>query len=564
MLPFPRYAPSSTVDLNGLWSFAFVPDVADPASLNPGSVECPDLATVPGVFDATPACAGRRGTGVYKTTVAIEPRQRAQLRFDGLGLWTRLFVDGQPLGVHDLPYSGWTVDLPPSDLRRREIALVIDNRLDPQRTPLVERYFDFYLYGGVYRGVWLRLLNGPSIVEVRVTVRDWQKGNISVSARASETPDDGLPLEIAFDGGEFSSVEGADWDQTSIIFETQVPDARPWSPQHPHLHTLRLRLGNDVFETRLGLREIRVDGSRLLLNDQPLKLRGVCRHEAHPQCGPALPYTQLLEDIQLLKKTGCNFVRGAHYPQDPRFLDLCDEVGLLVFEESLGWQAQLEHFENPHFVDSIELMTRRMVRQSFNHPCVIMWGFLNEGKSHLPESRAVYERLSSAIREEDPTRPVTFATNRLFDDVNLDLADIISINIYPGWYAPPQEGVRPLDTIVPHIDKCLDHLRNAGLDDRPFIISEIGAGAIYGWHDALNAHWSEEYQAELLRVVCDKFRDDDRINGLALWQFCDIRTYADANALKRPRAFNNKGIFDEYRRPKLAARTVAECFLQES
>ncbi len=560
MQPFPRTAPAATIDLSGIWSFAFLPDLADPGALDPATVECAALATVPGVFDATPADAGRRGTAIYKTQIEIKPHQKSQLRFDGLGLWAKLYIDGQPQGEYDLPYGGWNVDVPPSDERRRDVALVVDNRLHHERTTLVEPYFDFYLYGGIYRGVWLHLLDGPAITEVQITVQDWKAGRIKVRACANESSIAAVPLEIAFDGGDFQRADDAVWTNESVEFSGVVPHAKPWSPDRPHLHTLRLRLGTDVFTTRFGLREIRVDGPRLLLNDQPLKLHGVCRHEAHPQCGPALPLTQLLEDIQLLKQTGCNFVRGSHYPQDPRFLDLCDEVGLLVFEESLGWQAELKHLTNPHFAQRLETMTREMVRRSFNHPSVIMWGFLNEGHSELPESRALYERLTAAIKEEDPTRPVTFATNQLMDDINLDLADIISINIYPGWYAQPEAGVRPLDTIVPYIDDCLEHLRRVGLDDRPLIISEIGAGAIYGWHDPLNAHWSEEYQADLLQIVCEKFQTDDRINGLSLWQFCDIRTYADSYALKRPRAFNNKGIFDEYRRPKLAAEIVTRYF----
>ncbi len=560
MQPFPRFDPATTFDLSGLWSFAFVPDVPDPVKLDPAAVVCDDVITVPGVFDATPAYAGRRGTGVYKTKVSVETQRRSQLRFDGLGLWARLYVDGESLGDYDLPYVGWTVDVPASDRPIREITLVVDNRLDPQRTPLVEPYFDFYLYGGVYRGVWLRVLDGCAVEEVRVTVRAWKTGRISVVATVTDMPEEHPSLEIAFDEGEFSSVQEANWNKREVVFEAEVPDAQPWSPESPQLHTLRLRLKDDVFETRFGLREIRVDGPRLLLNDDPLILRGVCRHEAHPQFGPALPAAQLLQDVQLLKQMHCNFVRGSHYPQDPRFLDLCDELGILVFEESLGWEARLQHLESDHFGERLEAMTRQMVRRSFNHPSVIMWGFLNEGHSEMPESRPLYERLVSAIREEDPTRPVTFATNRLLNDVNLDLADIISTNCYPGWYAAPEDGVRPLDTIVPRIDQFLDHLKDKGLDDRPFLISEIGAGAIYGWHDPLNTHWSEEYQADLLQVVCDKCREDDRITGLSLWQFCDIRTYADSQALTRPRAFNNKGIYDEYRRPKLAVRTITQNF----
>jgi beta-glucuronidase len=132
--------------------------------------------------------------------------------------------------------------------------------------------------------------------------------------------------------------------------------------------------------------------------------------------------------------------------------------------------------------------------------------------------------------------------------------------MYPGWYSEAEAGSRPLDTIDPHIDRVLGRLQELRLDDRPFLISEIGAGALYGWRDPLKAHWSEEYQADLLGVVCRRVMEDPRILGVSLWQFCDARTYSDSQALRRPRAFNNKGLFDEYRRAKAAVQTVSEIF----
>ena len=110
------------------------------------------------------------------------------------------------------------------------------------------------------------------------------------------------------------------------------------------------------------------------------------------------------------------------------------------------------------------------------------------------------------------------------------------------------------------IDECLDGLKQRGLSDKPFIISEIGAGAIYGWRDPICAHWSEEYQDEYLKIVCNEVVSNKNIAGVALWQFCDCRTYRGSHALGRPRAFNNKGIVDEYRRPKSAYKSVKNIF----
>ncbi len=557
--PYPRYHDSHTRCLNGTWAFSFLGDVAEVEQFNPDSVVCNDTMSVPGVFDASPRYSGRRGVSLYRTYAEITPECESQLRLDGLGLWARIFVDGKPLGTHQLPYSGWHVRLPASSQSRRQIDILIDNRLCPQRTVLVEPYFDFYLYGGIYRGVWLREFNGPTIERIGVRVLDRQRGRLQVHVETMDEVPHDTPMTIGFDQHQPMLIEDGHWQGKTRTFEISVPDPRQWSPDNPQLHTLHAHLGEDHFTTRFGLRDIRVEGAQLLLNDEPLKLKGICRHEAHPQFGPALPDAQIVHDIQLLKSLGCNFVRGSHYPQDPRFLDLCDEHGLLVFEESIGWQPRVKHFENPEFVDRIVQQTREMIRSSFNHPSVILWGFLNEADTDAPSSRPVYERIVKAIREEDPTRPVTFATCKPFDDLNLDLADVISVNAYPGWYADMETtDVRPLEEIAPKLDAILAHLADNGLGDRPFILSEVGAGAIYGWHDPLRNHWSEGYQADLLETVLHKFREDHRITGLAIWQFCDGRTYANSQALARPRSFNNKGIFDEYRRPKLAVQVVAK------
>ena len=106
----------------------------------------------------------------------------------------------------------------------------------------------------------------------------------------------------------------------------------------------------------------------------------------------------------------------------------------------------------------------------------------------------------------------------------------------------------------------LTALSKALPQDKPFLISEIGAEALLGFRDPLKTYWSEEYQADYLDTVCDYFKRHDRINGLALWQFSDGRTYAASNVLGRPRAFNNKGTLDEYRRPKLAYDVVKKQF----
>jgi beta-glucuronidase len=358
---------------------------------------------------------------------------------------------------------------------------------------------------------------------------------------------------LAIDGHPVESRRAGLRDKI-LEFALKVPAPRPWSVAVPNLHYLQVRVGDDDLCVRFGLRQVRVEGDAILLNDWPVKLLGYCRHEAHPQFGPALPEAQMLADLELMRDMGCNFVRGAHYPQDQRFLDLCDEVGMLVWEENTGWQQDVRHFGDANYMRQQLKGADEMVRASVNHPSVIMWGIFNESHSELEEARPAYEQVLGRIRELDPTRPVTFASNRRGKDVCLDLADIVSFNFYPGWYSGD------LEDVVPSIRRELQTARKRG-GEKPFIVSEIGAGAMYGWRDQNATRWSEQYQTELLRLAASEVVRNKRIAGVALWQFCDCRTSElVTRALGRPRTFNNKGTVDEYRRPKQAYEVVKKVF----
>jgi len=118
----------------------------------------------------------------------------------------------------------------------------------------------------------------------------------------------------------------------------------------------------------------------------------------------------------------------------------------------------------------------------------------------------------------------------------------------------------PIESIAPALKECFDLLDSDGLREKPVIVSEIGAEALYGWHDSHNDFFTEEYQAAYLKTACREALSHPRCSGIALWHFSDVRTYSGGRSLMRPRAFNNKGIVDEYRRPKAAYGAVREQF----
>ena len=439
--------------------------------------------------------------------------------------------------------------------------MLVDNRFDYERCPLHPEFFDWYHFGGITRAAELHRLGAVWIDSLRVVTDDYAKRKITVSIDYAAVASPGATeLAVTFDGKSILDEKVDLAESVGRIERTfELPDASLWSPDEPNLHMLAVRLGDDDMCERVGIRQVSIGGQDILINGQPVRLLGVNRHEMHGYFGAAMPDAILVADVQQLRDMGCNFVRGSHYPQDLRFLDLCDETGICVWSESIGWQCTSEQLTDEHFIQAEMTQLDEMVAATANSPSLIMWGVLNEGRSDDPECRPAYEKFLTHLRQLDPTRPVTYATDRTFKDVCYDLADIISINCYPGWY----EGRGNLDAVPTELDRITEHLDSVGQGDKPLIISEIGAGAIYGWRDMNEDRWTEQYQAKLLEsAIRHMFIDRSRVCGLAIWQFCDCRGSCQplGALITSPRGFNNKGLVDEYRRPKLAYDAVKQLF----
>ncbi len=558
---FPQYPARRIQELSGIWDFCFTPGADDPAQL-PENLTFTEKLAVPGCFDVLPQYAGLRGTAYYRTRVRTTPNARLLLKLHGLGTWGAIFWDRQMIGIDDSPYAPMEFQFPAGANAEHELLIVIDNRFDFARQPLVRELFDFYCYGGIYRTVELHELPEIFLDRAQVSVTDLAKGEVRVKLlcrgvgegekiRISYCFDTEAPREI-----ELTVSDGA------AEFSGVLQDKRPWSCDAPQLHTVTIKLGSDELVERFGLRVVKAEKGRILLNGKPIKLYGFNRQESHPEFGAALPLSIIIEDLELLKDLGANFVRGSHYPQDQRFLDLCDEYGILIWEETIGWGDTVDIQQDAHFAALQKAQQKLMVKASFNHPCVILWGLLNEGQTSTPESRPLYEEMVNFLHRADPSRLVTYATKCGTGDLNLDLLDVVSFNNYAGWYPTERqpEHYRPLDDIEPTLRLFQDFCRESGLGDKPFVISETGAGGIYNWRDRFRAHWSEEYQADYLEKSCQLLLDDPHVAGFSLWVFCDFRSYTTSRAVKRPRAFNNKGVLDEYRRPKLAYDVVKKAF----
>ncbi len=555
---FAQHDMRKVTDLCGVWDFAFLGDV-NAEDIDPGRIRFDDLMAVPGNFDASPRYQAERALAAYRTWAPVEDTGHYLLLLDGVHHWSRTYVNCKLLGEHRNGFTRFSYTLSDLPLGQAEIVVLVDNRFDFENiSALHQEYYDWYHYGGIARGAQWHRLGKHWINSLRIEVEDLETREVSVFIDYTAFD---LPAEhelVIRWGREELLRESIQLDNKygKIQRSVQPAGAALWSPQEPNLHQLHVQLGSDDMRERIGLRSVEVKDRQILINGQEHKLLGFCRHEAHPQFGCGLPEHLIVSDLQQLIDAGCNFVRGSHYPQDVRFLDLCDEMGICVWNEATGWGNSPEAMTHEKFQAQQVENVNEMVASAINRPSVILWGILNEAHSDSEDSRAIFELLLGKLRQLDPTRPVTYATCRPKGDVNLDLADVISVNCYPGWYVGQIEG------IPAYLDDLVEFFKEKGFQDKPLIISEIGAGALYGWRDEHGARWSEAYQGNHLQtVIAHMFEQTEAFAGLSIWQFCDMRTSHHVRmALGRPRAFNNKGVVDEYRRPKEAYHKVKELF----
>ncbi len=546
------------IDLSGLWK------------LTAGSFSGP--AYVPGCVESVPGLENMRGVSVLERTVQCGGN--VIFSFSGVSRSARVYLDGVLLGIHEGPYTGFSVSAAGLNHGEHILRVEADNRFDDSSALSFPN--DYMTYGGITRACEAQEV-GNACLSFLSLVPEYEGGQWFLRIRA-EAASFGDPysasLRCEFDGTAhpLGCVFVPGGGNTKIEKRIPVPKARLWSPEDPALTSVRCVLtadGRDADDLteRTGFRTVKVTGKRILLNGKPLKILGFNRHEDHALYGCALPRAAMAADLALIRDLGGNAVRTCHYPNDPLFLDMCDETGILVWEESHARALDEKHMLGPNFLPQSRQCIDEMIARDISHPSIFIWGLLNECAADSTRCVPLYRELTERIRALDPSRPVTSATCRpgaavngktpspapgfTDGDATLPFYDVISFNCYPGWYLDIPCG------------KYLSDVRKwageHGGADKPMIISEIGAGAVYGFRSRTRDKWSEEKQAQILREQLEAVLTDDALSGVFVWQLADCRVSREWFAA-RPRTMNNKGIVDEYRRPKLAYDTVREIF----
>lgn len=539
--------------LNGSWEFRFEESkpLEEVASANFAAT---DVMPVPGCYDVMPKWYMKHGTGLYRRTFTLgAPMKDAVLVVDGMGIRAKFAIDGTDLGVHPYPYA--RLEIPVGKLAAGEhtVFAAVDNIMDWPRVKLARPFYDFYFYGGFYHGI--RLVEREPKVFVRTL--DYKTGEVEVRVVRE---------------GKGTKDEGKEKSNEEIVEVTRmkIPNFKLWSPEEPNLTTIEI----DGRKVRFGIRQIEAKDKKIYLNGKELFLKGFNRHESDYMNGSATSESLMLQDLQRLKALGGNFIRGAHYQQAERFLDLCDETGVLVWEESLGWGNGQSYttgpfppneFKDEEFCSLQVQQTREMVRASFNHPSVIIYGFLNEPNSALPEAKRLVDRLIETVKAEDSGRLVTFACNVAGGDICNTNTDLVAFNAYPGTIpmAPgdPEEFAAKIKS---EFNRTVSLFRSR-YPDKPIIVSESGCGAVFGAHDPNASPNTEEFQDEYLTNIFETLWANPDVVGFAIWQMNDGRT-RERFCSKTVSAFfggSVAGVFDLARRPKKSAETVKRFFKEK-
>lgn len=517
---------------------------------------------VPGCWESHPLFADYRGEGIYRKTFQAQGNVRIECK--GVSHTATVYLDGHEIGHHYNAYTPFSVVVSDLEPGRHMLEIKADNRFHKDSALHVPN--DYMSYGGISRGVVVEELSDLYLEYVHVkTYRENEQWHVQVKAAVNV-------LKIGQNDEEDITIQGKikdtafEWKLTDtakkhyeFCTDLKIDGIEEWSPETPVLYQVELQMLredeviDDLIE-RFGFREICVQGKYILLNGKRLRIKGVCRHEDHPDYGCALPYQTIYNDLVLIRQMGANSIRTAHYPNDEIFLDLCDELGILVWEENHARGLEEDRMKHPLFEEQAEQVIREMIFYHYNHPCIFIWGILNECASETLFGRSCYEKQFRLIREMDDSRPCTFASCKFFGDICFDLPDVVSCNLYPRWYV--DKPVR--DYLNEVYDWIVEDGNGKG---KPFIVSEIGAGGLYGCHNAYHGKWTEEYQADALSEQVSECLKFSESMGVYIWQFCDVRVSSEWFA-GRPREMNNKGVVDEYRRPKAAYGRVKEIFEQ--
>ena len=513
-----------------------------------------------------------RGPVWYRKQLFIDKSQegrRAMIYFEGANQEVRFYLNGQFVGEHKGGYTRFCFDITPHLRYGQEnlFAIYVNNVYNPNIPPLSA---DFTFFGGIYRDVYLQFMNPVHIAtndyaSSGVYIRTPEVNNSAASVEITTLLTNDMPqaTEIRVeniicdaDGKEVKKTQAevklaAGETKTDISKKIKIDSPHLWDIDDPYRYMVYTRILDkrkgtllDEVVNPLGLRWFKFDSEKgFFLNGKGRKLIGTARHQDYFQKGNALRDELHVQDVLLLKEMGGNYLRVSHYPQDPVIMEMCDKLGIVTSVEIPVVNAVTETEEFLH--NSVE-MAKEMVRQDFNRPSVMIWGYMNEiflrrpyteGKQledYYRFTEKVARALEATIREEDPSRYTMMAYHNMpqyYEDAHLtEIPMIQGWNLYQGWYEPD----------INEFQRLLDRAHKA-YKGKVLMVTEYGPGVDPRVHSYQPERFdfSQEYGLVYHKHYLNEMMKRPFIAGSSLWNLNDFYSESRVDAVPH---VNNKGV----------------------
>jgi beta-glucuronidase len=437
---------------------------------------------------------------------------RYLLYFGAVNYDCRVWVNGQEAGHHIGGFTPFNFDVTEM-LKEGENTVIVkvDNKRHAEDVPT--QIFDWWNYGGITRDVKLVKVTPVYIEDYNVQMVSLEGRRLAFSARLSKA-EAGHTVTIDIPELKLKKAVTTDADGRVQMFAKFKPQL--WSPENPKLYQVNISLDNATTITdEIGFRTIETRDKQILLNGQPIFLKGISIHDEKPNGGGRANSTE--DARQLLtwaKELGCNFVRLAHYPHHEYMVREAERMGILVWSEiPVYWTIA---WKNPATFANAKQQLTDMISRDHNRANIIIWSIANE-TPHSAERDDFLGRLAQYARTQDSTRLISMAmevtgaanyVNRLNDNMN-KYVDVVSFNQYIGWYRDVNDAPK-MTWEIPY--------------NKPVIISEFGGGAKSGYHGAKNQRWTEEFQENLYRENIAMIDKIDGLAGTTPWILKDFRS----------------------------------------
>ena len=472
--------------------------------------------------------------------------RRTLLYFGAVNYDTYVYVNGKLAGHHVGGFTPFNFDV--TDMLREGdnfVVLKVDNKRHAEAVPT--QIFDWWNYGGITRDVLLVDVEPVYIEDYNLQLASLEGRLLSFSVQLNK-PLSGQQITLSIPELKIKKTLTTDAEGKAALSMKAKPIL--WSPVTPKLYQVDIQLGSESIRDEIGFRIVETRGKQILLNGNPVFLKGISIHEEKPNGGGRANSTADAHTLlSWAKELGCNYVRLAHYPHNEYAVREAERMGMLVWSEiPVYWTIA---WTNADTYQNAERQLTDMIRRDHNRCNVIIWSIANE-TPHSDARDQFLSRLSQKARSLDSTRLISMAMevtaanhhkNRLQDNMN-QYVDVISFNQYIGWYRDVNDAPK-MEWEIPY--------------DKPVIISEFGGGAKYGLHGAKNQRWTEEFQENLYRENCAMLDKIDGLAGTTPWILKDFRSPRRVlNGIQD--YYNRKGLFSDDGHKKKAFYVLKEWY----